>query len=61
MKIREVIRILEKIEQEYGSEIDVSCFNLKDMEYYDIDNITFDSDFSNSVYFEIDPDEEYND
>lgn len=61
MKIREVIRILEKIEKEYGSEIDVSCYNSKDMEYYNIDNITFDSDFyfSNSVYFEIDTDEEF--
>ena len=61
MKIREVIRMLEKIEKEYGSEVDVSCYNSKDMEFYNIDNITFDSDFSNSVYFEIDPDEEYND
>lgn len=61
MKIREMIRLLEKIENSYGSEVDVKGFDLDSMDHYDIDNITFDADFGNVVYIEVIPEEDDDD
>ena len=55
MKIREMIRVLEKIEREYGSEIDAKGFDTEESGNYDIENITFDGDFRNVVYIEMSP------
>jgi hypothetical protein len=55
MKIREVIKLLEKFENEYGSEIEVTCFDLEEMKQFNIDNITFDVDFGYCAYIEMYP------
>ena len=55
MKIREMIRVLEKIEREYGSEIDVKGFDTDEFGHYNVENVTFDGDFRNVVYVEMVP------